>query len=211
MLAILAILQSIISLVPTLIKFLSILQKLNEVLASLPKPENTSKKESSEKPNPKEVSEQTATFSKSPENSKVSEQDEVFSRPHENTPNNQVISENTILKENRSYFLIHCKTKKFEELDESLQKLPPDTFREKFAELCPPKPALQKTENKKDVADNIKPSTESREKRKNELINKVFFIVEKFGLEKDFYSLPEEIRYLNPEEFKEYAKKNFRK
>lgn len=55
------------------------------------------------------------------------------------------------------------------------------------------------------------PQEEERRKKKNELINMINFILDKYGKREDFYTLPEHIRTLNPDEFKAYAKENFKK
>lgn len=55
------------------------------------------------------------------------------------------------------------------------------------------------------------PQEEERRKKKNELINMINFILDKYGKKEDFYTLPEYIRTLNPDEFKAYAKENFKK
>jgi len=55
------------------------------------------------------------------------------------------------------------------------------------------------------------PQEEERKKKKNELINMINFILDKYGKKEDFYTLPEYVRTLNPDEFKAYAKENFKK
>lgn len=84
-----------------------------------------------------------------------------------------------------------------------MRKLPPDVFKEKYSDFCEKESAdISETKNR------LKEGAQSRIKQKNVLINKIYFILNKYGLSKDFDALPQEIKELDPEDFKEYAKKN---
>ncbi|ABJ91459.1 TP-like protein [Thermus phage phiYS40] len=117
--------------------------------------------------------------------------------------NSVINQENLIELENRSFFVIRCKNN-FYSLDESLRKLPPEIFKEKYLDFCE-KGSIDTPETKSELTEDI----ESITKQKNVLINKIYFILNKYGLSKDFDMLPQEIKELDPEDFKEYAKKNF--
>lgn len=117
---------------------------------------------------------------------------------------NDVINKERLIElENRSFFVIRCEND-FYSLDESIRKLPPEVFREKYLDFCE-KNKVDSSTSKNEVVAN----DDSRIKQKNVLINKIYFIANKYGLAKDFEALPQEIKELNPEDFKNYAKENF--
>lgn len=135
-------------------------------------------------------------------NKNASEEKESLTQEEVSNKNKIIDKEKLIELENRSFFVIRCKND-FYSLDESLRKLPPDVFKEKYSDFCEKESAdISETKNR------LKEDAQSRIKQKNVLINKIYFILNKYGLSKDFDALPQEIKELDPEDFKEYAKKN---
>lgn len=135
-------------------------------------------------------------------NKNASEEKESLTQEEVSNKNKIIDKEKLIELENRSFFVIRCKND-FYSLDESLRKLPPDVFKEKYSDFCEKESAdISETKNR------LKEDAQSRIKQKNILINKIYFILNKYGLSKDFDALPQEIKELDPEDFKEYAKKN---
>lgn len=135
-------------------------------------------------------------------NKNASEEKESLTQEEVSNKNKIIDKERLIELENRSFFVIRCKND-FYSLDESLRKLPPDVFKEKYSDFCEKESAdISETKNR------LKEDAQSRIKQKNVLINKIYFILNKYGLSKDFDALPQEIKELDPEDFKEYAKKN---
>jgi DNA polymerase III alpha subunit len=107
--------------------------------------------------------------------------------------------------ENKSYFLANVGTlKKFESLSEETKTLAPDLFKKQF-------PKVVKEKSEKPGSDTYEEKTtrvvdEGHRQRKNELINKVTFIVNKCGTSSDFEKLPDEVRTMDPVLFKEKSK-----
>lgn len=135
-------------------------------------------------------------------NKDASEEKESLTQEEVSNKNKIIDKERLIELENRSFFVIRCKND-FYSLDESLRKLPPDVFKEKYSDFCEKESAdISETKNR------LKEDAQSRIKQKNVLINKIYFILNKYGPSKDFDALPQEIKELDPEDFKEYAKKN---
>lgn len=108
--------------------------------------------------------------------------------------------------ENRSFFVVRCKNN-FYDLEENIRKLPPEEFKARYLEFCVK--STKKEEFKTTTQTTTTVSSSDREKQKNVLINKIYFIANKYGLSEDFEKLPKEIKELNPEDFKNYAKKTF--
>ncbi len=104
--------------------------------------------------------------------------------------------------ENKSYFLANVGTlKEFESLSEETKTLPPDLFKKQF-------PKVVREKKEKPTPDTYEEKTtkvvdEKHLQRKNELVNKVTFIVNKCGTSSDFEKLPDEIRAMDPILFKE--------
>lgn len=136
------------------------------------------------------------------------------------------------LYENKSFYKIFCKDNDFESIPENLKSLDPEKFKMQFTDICKnPINLYYKKFGENKTASNVQlpsesPETKSyepptsnnrtvteadRNKQKNILINKIHFIINKYGNADSFNSLPEEIKTLNPEEFKDYAKKAFGK
>lgn len=174
--------KSLFLIFPTVIQILSLILNLLKAVQSLNNqklPENVEQK-----------------------NKNASEEKESLTQEEVSNKNKIIDKERLIELENRSFFVIRCKND-FYSLDESLRKLPPDVFKEKYSDFCEKESAdISETKNR------LKEDAQSRIKQKNVLINKIYFISNKYGLSKDFDALPQEIKELDPEDFKEYAKKN---
>jgi len=174
--------KSLFLIFPTVIQVLSLILNLLKAVQSL----------NNQKP-PENVEQK---------NKNASEEKESLTQEEVSNKNKIIDKEKLIELENRSFFVIRCKND-FYSLDESLRKLPPDVFKEKYSDFCEKESAdISETKNR------LKEDAQSRIKQKNVLINKIYFILNKYGLSKDFDALPQEIKELDPEDFKEYAKKN---
>ncbi|AZU97700.1 TP-like protein [Thermus phage YS40_Isch] len=174
--------KSLFLIFPTIIQVLSLILNLLKAVQSL----------NNQKP-PENVEQK---------NKNSSEEKESLTQEEVSNKNKIIDKEKLIELENRSFFVIRCKND-FYSLDESLRKLPPDVFKEKYSDFCEKESAdISETKNR------LKEDAQSRIKQKNVLINKIYFILNKYGLSKDFDALPQEIKELDPEDFKEYAKKN---
>jgi len=174
--------KSLFLIFPTVIQVLSLILNLLKAVQSL----------NNQKP-PENVEQK---------NKNASEEKESLTQEEVSNKNKIIDKERLIELENRSFFVIRCKND-FYSLDESLRKLPPDVFKEKYSDFCEKESAdISETKNR------LKEDAQSRIKQKNVLINKIYFILNKYGLSKDFDALPQEIKELDPEDFKEYAKKN---
>ncbi len=107
--------------------------------------------------------------------------------------------------ENKSYFLANVGTlREFESLSEETKALPPDLFKKQF-------PGVVREKKEKPAPDTYEEKTtkvvdEKHLQKKNELINKVTFIVNKCGVASDFEKLPDEVRTMDPILFKEKSK-----
>jgi len=107
--------------------------------------------------------------------------------------------------ENKSYFLANVGTlKEFESLSEDIKTLAPDLFKRRF-------PKVIKKKNEKTGSDTYEEKTtkvidEKHLQKKNELINKVTFIVNKCGMASDFEKLSDEVRTMDPTLFKEKSR-----
>ncbi len=174
--------KSLFLIFPTVIQVLSLILNLLKAVQSL----------NNQKP-PENVEQK---------NKNASEEKESLTQEEVSNKNKIIDKEKLIELENRSFFVIRCKND-FYSLDESLRKLPPDVFKEKYSDFCEKESAdISETKNR------LKEDAQSRIKQKNVLINKIYFMLNKYGLSKDFDALPQEIKELDPEDFKEYAKKN---
>lgn len=174
--------KSLFLILPTVIQVLSLILNLLKAVQSL----------NNQKP-PENVEQK---------NKNASEEKESLTQEEVSNKNKIIDKEKLIELENRSFFVIRCKND-FYSLDESLRKLPPDVFKEKYSDFCEKESAdISETKNR------LKEDAQSRIKQKNVLTNKIYFILNKYGLSKDFDALPQEIKELDPEDFKEYAKKN---
>lgn len=184
--------KSLFLIFPTIIQFLSLLLNILKAVESLNNQKTTNEKGDTNKNNVTEN-----------KNDSSNKQESLHQEDKTSTKNDVINKERLIELENRSFFVIRCKND-FYSLDESIRKLPPELFKEKYLDFC-----------KKDQVDSsttkskIVESDESRIKQKNILINKIYFIINKYGLAKDFEALPQEVKELNPEDFKNYAEKNF--
>jgi hypothetical protein len=108
--------------------------------------------------------------------------------------------------ENKAYFLANVGTlKEFNSLSEEIKTLSPDLFKKQF-----PKVVKEKVEKLKDSETPTEKTTkaidEKYQQRKNELINKVTFIVNKCGTSSDFEKLSDDVRTMDPLLFKEKSK-----
>jgi hypothetical protein len=166
-------------------QILSILKGLNVLLSMLKNEE----KQNKEQQKPADVNHKT-------ENGQENQNPEVNSTK-------LILDEKKLnYLENKSYFLANVGTlKEFESLSEEIKTLSPDVFRKQF-----PKVIIEK--NKKIVSETYEEKAtkvidENHQQRKNELINKVTFIVNKCGTSSDFERLPDEVRAMNPALFKE--------
>lgn len=177
---------------PTIIQLLSLLLNILKAVESLNNQKTTSEKEGTNKNNVTEN-----------KNDSSNKQESLHQEDKTSNKNDAINKERLIELENRSFFVIRCKND-FYSLDESIRKLPPEVFKEKYLDFCKKDQVDSSTTKSKIVENN-----ESRIKQKNVLINKIYFIANKYGLAKDFEELPQEIKELNPEDFKNYAKKNF--
>jgi hypothetical protein len=123
------------------------------------------------------------------------------------TPTKSVLDEKRLnYLENKAYFLANVGTlKEFDSLSEEIKTLPPDLFKKQF-----PKVIKEKVEKTKDSETPTEKTTkvvdEKHQQRKNELINKVTFIVNKCGAASDFEKLPDDVRTMDPLLFKEKSK-----
>jgi DNA polymerase III alpha subunit len=108
--------------------------------------------------------------------------------------------------ENRSYFLANVGSlKEFESLSEEIKTLSPDLFKERFPKAVKEKNVKTKLETPTEEK-TTKIVDEKHQQRKNELINKVTFIMNKCGLSSDFEKLPDDVRTMDPTLFKEKSK-----
>jgi hypothetical protein len=104
--------------------------------------------------------------------------------------------------ENKSYFLANVgKLDEFESLSEEIKTLAPDLFKKQF-------PKVVREKGEKVVSEDYEGKTtkvidEKHQQRKNELINKVTFIVNRCGTSSDFEKLPDEVKKMDPALFKE--------
>jgi hypothetical protein len=104
--------------------------------------------------------------------------------------------------ENKSYFLVNVGTlKEFESLSEEIKTLAPDIFKNQFPKVIKEKSAGTSPETSTEKTTKV--VDEKYQQRKNELINKVTFIVNKCGTSSDFERLPDEVRAMDPALFKE--------
>jgi 1,2-phenylacetyl-CoA epoxidase PaaB subunit len=143
----------------------------------------------------------------------------------ENKVNNNIKNENidstknneTNFLQNKSYFYTHCKnTKTFDSLPDKVKTLYFTEFNDYIEKnsLCE-KYEFNNGENKSQESFPIKnkeiEATLNREKEKNRLINKIFFIINNYGDKTKFLKLDDDIQTLNPKEFESYAEKNFKR
>lgn len=184
--------KSLFLIFPTIIQFLSLLLNILKAIESLNNQKTTSEKGNTNKNNVTEN-----------KNDSSNKQESLHQEDKTSNKNDVINKERLIELENRSFFVIRCKND-FYSLDESIRKLPPEVFKEKYLDFCKKDQVDPSTTKSKIVESN-----ESRIKQKNVLINKIYFITNKYGLAKDFEALPQEIKELNPEDFKNYAEKNF--
>jgi len=112
--------------------------------------------------------------------------------------------------ENKSYFLVNVGTlKEFESLSEEIKTLAPDLFKKQFPKVAKEKIGVAKENGEESEAPTEKATKvvdEKYQQRKNELLNKVTFIVNKCGTSSDFEKLPDEVRTMDPLIFKEKSK-----
>jgi hypothetical protein len=112
--------------------------------------------------------------------------------------------------ENKSYFLANVGTlKEFESLSEEVKTLSPNLFRRQFPKVVKEKIEVTKEKSGKSetpAEKSTKVVDEKYQQRKNELLNKVTFIVNKCGTSSDFEKLPDEVRTMDPLIFKEKSK-----
>ncbi|BAK53752.1 hypothetical protein TMA_064 [Thermus phage TMA] len=197
--------KSLFLIFPTIIQFLSLLLNILKAVESLNNQKTTSEKGDTNKNNIAEN-----------KNDSSNKQESLHQEDKTSNKNDAINKERLIELENKSFFVIRCKND-FYSLDESIRKLPPEVFREKYLDFCK-KNKVDSSTSKNEVVKNNEESItkhkvvdndDSRIKQKNVLINKIYFIANKYGLAKDFEALPQEIKELNPEDFKNYAKKNF--
>ena len=107
--------------------------------------------------------------------------------------------------ENKSYFLVNVGTlKEFESLSEEIKTLSPDLFKRQFPKVIKKKNAGTGPETSTEKTTKV--VDERHQQRKNELINKVTFIVNKCGTSSDFEKLPDDVRTMDPFLFKEKSK-----
>jgi DNA polymerase III alpha subunit len=107
--------------------------------------------------------------------------------------------------ENKSYFLANVGTlKEFESLSEEIKTLAPDLFKNQFPKVIKKKSAGTSPETSTEKTTKI--VDEKHQQRKNELINKVTFIVNKCGTSSDFEKLSDDVRTMDPLLFKEKSK-----
>jgi len=107
--------------------------------------------------------------------------------------------------ENKSYFLANVGTlKEFDSLPEEIKTLSPDLFKKQFPKVIKEKSA--RTDSETPTEKTTKVADEKHQQRKNELINKVTFIVNKCGTSSDFEKLPDDLRTMDPTLFKEKSK-----
>jgi hypothetical protein len=107
--------------------------------------------------------------------------------------------------ENKAYFLANVGTlKKFESLSEEIKTLAPDLFKNQFPKVIKEKSAGTSSETSTEKTTKV--LDEKHQQRKNELINKVTFIVNKCGTSSDFEKLSDDIRMMDPLLFKEKSK-----
>ncbi len=133
------------------------------------------------------------------------ETNEERPKPNE-TPTKPMFDEKRLnYLENKSYFLANIGTlKEFESLPEKTKTLSPDLFKKQF-------PKVVREKKEKLTPDTYEEKTtkvvdEKHLQKKNELINKVTFIVNKCGMASDFEKLPDEVRTMDPALFKEKSK-----
>jgi uncharacterized protein YfbU (UPF0304 family) len=107
--------------------------------------------------------------------------------------------------ENKSYFLANIGTlKEFDSLSEDIKTLNPDIFKKRFPKVVKEKNSGTNSKTSTEKATTI--VDEKYQQRKNELLNKVTFIVNKCGMSSDFEKLPDEVRTMDPLLFKEKSK-----
>jgi hypothetical protein len=107
--------------------------------------------------------------------------------------------------ENKAYFLANVGTlKEFGALSEDIKTLDPDLFRKQFPKVVKEKNTETNSETSTEKATTI--VDEKYQQRKNELLNKVTFIVNKCGMSSDFEQLPDDVRTMDPVLFKEKSK-----
>ncbi len=107
--------------------------------------------------------------------------------------------------ENKSYFLANVGTlKEFESLSEETKALAPDIFKKQFPKVV--KEKKEKTSSNIHEEKTTKVVDEKHLQKKNELVNKVTFIVNKCGMASDFEKLSDEVKTMDPALFKEKSK-----
>lgn len=105
--------------------------------------------------------------------------------------------------ENKSYYLTHKlgTESDFLKLPESEQILDPEVFRKKYT------PAPITSVSTKSTANTPSPNVKPEEAaQKNKLLNKIYFLLEKCGTRKDFEALPDDVKNLPKDLFKEKTK-----
>jgi len=122
--------------------------------------------------------------------------------------------------ENKSYFYANCKNVKiFDSLSDDIKSIDSQEFKNYIEsnDLCvkvtnkSEQSSATENKQKEENTQKIIESVLSREKEKNRLINKTFFLVNLYGNKQAFLMLPEEVQTLPPKEFEEYAKTNFKR
>jgi len=107
--------------------------------------------------------------------------------------------------ENKSYFLANVGTVgEFDTLSEEIKTLYPNLFKKQFPKVIKDKGSEVKSEAHTEKTTKV--ANEKHQQRKNELMNKVTFIVNKCGTSSDFEKLPDEVKVMDPALFKEKSK-----